>query len=285
MLLPLLIMGQATDIESKLKDYLSHYNADVGIAAQYFTNGETIIVNDDSCYPMQSVYKFPLAMALLHQVDQGRFSFDQEIEVKRSELLPDTWSPLREKYGMKDIRIKLKEIIEYTITFSDNNGCDILFRLLGGTAEVEQYVKNLGVENMNIVATEEEMHADWTIQFSNCSQPYAMLKLLEIFYSGKVLSEKSHKFLWEIMAVKKFGMKRIQGKLPESFVVAHKTGTSGTNDEGIAAATNDAGIVVTPENNAFGIVVYVSNSADEIEVREEIIADVSKMIWEEFSAK
>ena len=84
---------------------------------------------------MQSVYKYPLALAILNQVDKGIFSLEQKIHIKKEDLLPDTWSPLRKKYPDGNADITLDELLNITVSQSDNNGCDILFRLIGGTEE------------------------------------------------------------------------------------------------------------------------------------------------------
>ncbi len=39
------------------------------------------------------------------------------------------------------------------------------------------------------------------------------------------------------------GKNRIKGQLPRGTLVAHKTGTSDTNEKGVTAAINDIGIV------------------------------------------
>ncbi len=46
---------------------------------------------------MQSVFKFHIALAVLDLVDQGKLSLDQKVFIKKSELLPNTWSPIRKK--------------------------------------------------------------------------------------------------------------------------------------------------------------------------------------------
>ncbi len=178
---------------------------------------------------MQSVYKFPLAMAVLDQVDKGKLSLDQKIFVAKKDLLPETWSPLREKYPAGEVEIPLAEILVYTIAQSDNNGCDILFRLLGGTANVQKYVRSLGIKEIAIAATEEEMSKNRDVQFTNWCKPKAMLKLLEIMNRGDKLSKSSSDFLWKTMLETSTGPNRIKGFLPKETRVAHKTGTSGTD--------------------------------------------------------
>ena len=64
-------------------------------------------------------------------------------------------------------------------------------------------------------------------------------------------------------------------------VVAHKTGTSATQN-GVTAATNDAGIVTLPNGKHYAISVFVSDSKEDEATNEKIIADISKKVWDYF---
>ena len=80
------------------------------------------------------------------------------------------------------------------------------------------------------------------------------------------------------------GKNRLKGQLPEGTVVAHKTGSSGTNKTtGITAAVNDIGIVFLPNGEHFFISVFVSNSKEDFDTNEKIIADISKAAWDYFN--
>ena len=130
----------------------------LGVALMGLETGEIFLFNGGDRFPMQSVYKCPLAMAVLERVDKGRLSLGQVVHVAPADLLPDTWSPLRERYPAGNVDIALSELLRVTVSESDNNGCDILFRMLGGPPAVDAYVRGLGIKGMAIAATEEEMH-------------------------------------------------------------------------------------------------------------------------------
>lgn len=283
LLAPLTALAQIDILREKIEKILAASDATVGVGIMDLKTKDTITINGKRQFPMQSVYKFPLAMAVLHQIDQGKFSLDQKIHLTKKDLLPNTWSPLSKKYPEGNVDIPLSEILSLTVSLSDNNGCDILFRLLGGTRVVNAYIHDLGVEGIAIVATEEEMHLDWNTQFKNWCTPHAMLQLLDIFYQGKALSKSSNDFLWKAMTETTTGPRRIKGLLPIGTMVAHKTGTSGPNKEGLVAAVNDVGIVELPNGKQFAIVVYVSNSMKDEKTLELIIAELSKNSWDYFA--
>ncbi|MFI5150850.1 MAG: class A beta-lactamase, subclass A2 [Bacteroidia bacterium] len=236
-------------------------------------------------YPMQSVFKFPLAMYVLHLVDKGKFKLDDKIHFDKADCQPHTTSPIADKYPNGNVDIPLLEILEHTVEQSDNNGCDRLFRLVGGVDSVNNYIHSLGIQQMNIVATETQMHKDWETQYSNWSSPEAMCQLLQIVFEAKALSPPNNACLMKLMTDCKTGAKRIRGLLPEGTVVAHKTGTGPANKEGINSATNDAGIITLPNGKHLALVVFLMNSKADDAARELTIAKVAKATWDYYSRK
>jgi len=232
---------------------------------------------------MQSVFKFHIALAILNQVDQGKLSLDQKILIKKSDLLSDTWSPLRDKYPNGGVEIPLSELLTYMIELSDNNGCDILFRLIGGPAQVNTYIHSLGIKKVNIAATEEDMHHDEKAQYSNWTTPVAACQLLNLFYQNRILSKKSRDFLWMIMTETTRGADKIKGWLPAHTPVAHKTGYSGTNEAGFTAASNDIGVVTLPDGKHFAVAVFVSDTKEDNKVINSTIAELTKACWDYYT--
>lgn len=273
---------KTVSLRKQIEQLLATKNARVGVSFSGIEKKDTLTINGSSHFPLQSVFKFPIALKVLHVVDQKKLSLDQKIYIRKSDLLPDTWSPLRDKYPDGNVKIPLAEIIRFMVSESDNNACDILLRLVGGAKTVNDYIHELGIKNIAIRYNEEEMHREWNVQFSNWTTPVATTRLLKLFYDGKILSAKSYDFLWKVMCETSTGKKRIKGQLPTGTLVAHKTGTSGTNAQGITAAINDIGIVTLPNGNHFVISVYVSNSKENTQTNEKIISDISKMVWDYF---
>jgi beta-lactamase class A len=169
-----------------------------------------------------------------------------------------------------------------TVSQSDNNGCDLLFRLMGGTSVVNQFIHALGVTGIAIVATEEEMHRDWKVQYGNFSTPAAMTQLLRKFYRGEVLAAPTTAYLRGLMEATTTGPKRLKGRLPKHAIVAHKTGSSGANDDGITAALNDVGVMTLPGGKHVAIAVFVSETPADDAASEEVIAKIARAVWDDF---
>jgi beta-lactamase class A len=252
----------------------------VGVAVVGIESGDTLTLDGSGRYPMQSVYKFPVALAVLQRVDKGTLSLEQKLHLTKADLLPGTLSPLREKYPEGDAGVPLDEILRYTVSLSDNNGCDILFRLLGGPQVVQDGLRGIGITGIDIVATEEEMHAEWGAQYRNWSTPAAMGQLLRKFYRGEILSHGNTSYLRGIMEETTTGPKRIKGLLLNGSVVAHKTGSSGADEKGFIAATNDVGVVTLPDGRHVAIVVFVADATSDQAACEETIARIAKAVWD-----
>lgn len=75
------------------------------------------------------------------------------------------------------------------------------------------------------------------------------------------------------------GPNQIKGLLPAGTIVAHKTGRSGNNN-GITAATNDAGIITLPNGKHLAIAVFITNSSVDLPARESVIARIAKAAYD-----
>jgi len=272
--------AQKKDLRKKLQTIINSHAATIGFSLTDLQNGDTLTLNGKKHLPMQSVYKFHLALAVLNQVDQGKFKLTQKILVKKSDLLPGTWSPLREKYPNGGVEIPLSEILSFTVSQSDNNGCDILFRLMGGPAKVNRYIHSLGIKEVAITATEDQMHQNDQVQFTNWTTPAAATQLLKLYYDKKILAKTSYEFLWKLMTETSTGPDKIKGLLPAGTLAAHKTGNSGADKSGLTAATNDIGIVTLPDGKHFAIAVFVSMTKENEKTTDSIIAELTKASWD-----
>ena len=236
--------------------------------------------NAEKKLPMQSVFKYHIALAVLDLVDQGKLSLDQKVFIKKSELLPNTWSPIREKNPEGNFEMPISELIEYSVAMSDNVGCDVLLRLIGGPKVVNDYIVSKGVKNTQIVYNEELMQSAWKNQYENYTTMKSATRLLKDFYKGKILSKKSTEFLLAVMYRTSTGLNKIVEQLPKYAKVAHKTGSSGKNDAGLTGAENDIAIITLPNGKTYAIAIFVSDSTESYDVNCKMISDISKVVFE-----
>ena len=270
-------------LRNKIEQIVSDKNAVVGVSIIGNNGKDTMTLNGEKHFPMQSVFKFHIALAVLSEIDKGKLSLDQKVEISKNDLLPeDFWSPLRDE-NPNGGSFTIERLIQYSVSHSDNTACDVLIRLIGTPKTVEEYIKKSGINDIKITFNEEEMQANWENMFQNWTTPKAASETLKLFYENKsnLLSKSSYDFFWKTNKETTTGKNRIRGQLPEKTVVAHKTGWSGTNKEtGITAAVNNIGIVFLPSGEYFIISVFVSESKENFDSNEKNIADIAKATYD-----
>jgi beta-lactamase class A len=278
-LVPFLAHAQQNELRQQIVEFSKPTKGIVGVSVLGLEDRDTLNVHGNAKLVLQSVMKMPIAMAVLHLVDSGVVKLDQKIKVKKKDLQPQTFSPLRDKFPDGG-EFTISDLLSYMVSQSDNNACDILLNFLGGPDQVEDYIHIIKVTGINIEASEADMAKDWPVQYIDWARPFDIVKLMDKFYTGKVLLPESRDLLLKMMAESIPGPNRIKGLLPPGTVVAHKTGTSGTNDMGLSPSTNDAGIITLPNGKHIAIAVFVCNSTADAATRDKVIANIAKAVYD-----
>jgi beta-lactamase class A len=274
-------INRTSELHDRIEQIAQAAQGRVGVTATVLETGESVSLNGNQQFPMQSVYKFPIAMAVLAQVDQGNLKLDQKIRIEASDIVQDSRILEKKSQGME---FSLSELLQYMVSESDSTACDALLRLIGKPQRVTDYLRNLGINDIVVANTENEIQfgQDPALQYRNYATPDAAVHLLSAFHKGEGLSKSSQALLLQLMTKTQTGPKRIKGLLPQGTIVAHKTGTSSTVN-GVTAATNDVGLLTLPNGRHMVIAVFVSDSQAKDVIREEVIAKVARATWDEWS--
>jgi len=274
-------------LRQRIKQIAETAQGRVGVTATVLETGESVSLNGDRRFPMLSVYKFPIAMAVLDRVDRGKFKLDQRTRiqtsdvVRGSQILDSPGERLRQRESI-GVELTVTQLLKYMVSDSDNTACDVLLRLIGEPKIVTQYLRDLGVNDIVVANTEQELKQGSTVEYRNDATPDAAVVLLRTFHEGKGLSKSSQALLRRLMTETTTGKQRIKGLLPSGTDVAHKTGTSATF-KGMTVATNDVGLVTLPNGQTLAIAVFVADSTAEAAIREGAIAQVTRTVWDEWS--
>ena len=249
------------DLQEQLRRMVADKKAQVGIAV-IVDGRDTLTVNNDVRYPMMSV------------------SFDTLVHIRPDDLRPDTYSPLRDKYPEGNLSLSVGELLKYTLHLSDNNACDILFRVFGGPAATDEYLRSMGLRDFAIEATEDDMHRDLADCYRNWTTPLEAVRLLEWLVSGKAAKGAYRDFIEQTMISCQTGRDRLPAPLAGTkAVIGHKTGTGDRNGKGQIIGTNDIGFVFLPDGRRYSIAVLVRDSEESEQATARIIADVSEAVY------
>jgi len=258
---------------------LDSVKGEVGIAVLNAATKKEYLVNATKPFPMQSVCKMPLSIAVLRLADQGKLSVTDKIIVKKSDLVP-LHSPIKNAIKGKQSDFTIRELMTRAVCDSDNTACDILIAKVGGAKAVTQILKDAGIESVRIDRPEAVLQPEssdikkFLVDERDTSTPNGMVALLQKLYSENLLSKESRAMVLEDMFNCKTGTNRLHAGLPPKWKLAHKTGT-GRDIKGQNTATNDVGIIVGPKNQLYFVAVFIKGSRAPIEVREALMAKVA----------
>lgn len=274
--------AQHEDLLNKMNSLATEITGKIGLQVQLLETGDNFGFNSQEHFVMQSVFKFPIAVMLLNEVDDGKLNLEQKIYIPKSRL-HKTVSKLYDTYPDGNVDVPLLEILQDMLLYSDNNACDIIIELLGGERKLTRYLHSQGIRDINVKYDEAQMHAVWKNQYSNWCSPDAQITLLKMVFERKVLKPTNNALLRDLMRETYVAPKRIRYNLPMFTPVEHRSGTSSTNRAGLSPATNDIGIITLPTGRHLAVAIFLMDSYENAEKRDSIIAEIAKAAFDEFS--
>ena len=222
---------------------------------------------------MQSVFKFPVVLAALHEIEEGKLTLDQQVRFLARDRIPGTHSGLQDKYPQGNVDVPVRQLMQRAIVDSDNVAVDILLRVIGAPA-VNDYMASLGVRGFHCDGGEKELGADQKAQYRSYFAPSGAVTLLLRVANNSPLNDDHTALLLNWMEHLANGETRIPAGVPQGTVVAHKTGSSGTH-EGFTAATNDIGLITLPDGRKLAVAVFVTDSRADSATRDKVIAQIA----------
>lgn len=277
------VQQKKSDLKTQFEQIAQKSGGRVGVTATVLETGETVSLNGNERFPLQSVYKLPIAMAVFSQIDSGKIKLDQKVRIEKADVLKISVALSSEKYSSR-IERSVEELLRLMVSESDNTASDALLRLTGSSSAVMSYLNELRIKEIVVMNYEKELHADWKAQYRNYATPEAAVELLRAIHERRGISESNRALLLKFMTESPTGPNRLKGLLPAGTIVAHKTGTSGT-EKNFTPATNDIGIINLPNGRHLAIAVFVSDSSADQTTREETIAKIARAAWDYWSEK
>jgi beta-lactamase class A len=277
------------DLERQFAEIANDAKGKVGVAAVVIETGEAAFLNEKEAFPMQSVYKLPISMAVIEQVRLEKLGLDEKIAFTKDDMVRAGQASVVRDKNPNGAEYTIRELIRLALVESDGTASDVLMRVAGGAEEIQAYLTQIGVRDIKVLNTEKELGADQQLQYKNSATPMAAADLLKFLDSSYKLKTplpdlKPEDAVGEALILKYMndavtGPKRLRGGLPAKTILPHKTGTSGTRD-GVTAATNDIGVIYLPNGRHVAIAVFVSDSPADEKTREAVIARIAKAVWD-----
>ena len=272
------------DLQNEVAVIASEVNGKVGVYAELIAPGphKSISLRENDQFPMQSVVKVPISMAVLKMVDDGKLRLDQLVGVQESDMtVANQRSPIRDA-NPTGTQTTVEELLKAAVSESDGTASDVLQRIAGGAGGVQRYLESLGVIDMKIAWSHKEFGQEWSRQYENFATPKGTVELLKDLLSGEGVSQAKSDLLLKFMTESNNPDNRLLGMLPKETPVAHKTGTGGTQG-GVTSAINDVGIMTLPDGSRIVIAVYIQDSKSDRANPSETIAKIAKAVFDKWS--
>lgn len=275
-IVPALAAAQTT--EDKVMGIINGKPAKVGVA--WIADGKEHTVNNADCYPLMSVFKLHGAVAVLRQMERRGTPTDTLVRVNADQVTKDTYTPMLERYPESGFTIRFDSLLSYSVAESDNNACDIIISMAGGIEGVNAEMRAIGLTDCNLAYPELSMQADPMRSYDNCSTPLSVAVLFKKLFEENILGEPYATLLKHILISTTTGPDKIKAALEPGMLLAHKTGTGFTLDDGTKIADNDAGVVMLPDGRRLYISVLIKDSKLGSKENARLIADIARVIME-----
>jgi beta-lactamase class A len=267
----------ASPFDSQLAALANAQDGRIGVAAVDLTSGRTVSVLGNQPFPMASTSKIAIVATFLEGVDQGRFRLTDQYPLMvpvPSRKFDGPVAPVRA--GQMHSALNL---IELTMTRSDNKATDALLAVVGGPQAVNRWLRRAGIDDLRIdrdiatlVRDDGAVDPARTVDSRDAATPLGMVRLLSGLYRGEWLSASSRAVLMGAMERCVTGSRRMRALLPDDARVAHKTGT-------LYNTASDVGIFHMPDGRPIAVAIYVTGQGGKPN-RDARIAAIARGLYD-----
>ena len=280
--------------------------ATLGVAVLDLSTGASARVNADYAFPMMSVFKAPVAAAVLSRVDDGTLSLEQRVSITRDQVQGGSAIPsVGAHFHGERMEFTVGQLLKAAVSESDNTAVNALIRTVGGPDVVMAYFQAHGIEGMRVdldeagisrifnglapggATPENESDAAATQRYErgyrafladprNRTTPDAAIVFLKKLQAGELLSPASTQRLLALMEAQTIP-NRLRAGLPPGLRFADKTGTSGSLGKR-TAAYNDIGIITWPDGRKVLVAAFLMDSSSTGQERDRLFADIARTV-------
>jgi beta-lactamase class A len=266
----------------------------IGFAAADITKGRAAFVRGGELFPLQSVYKFPLAVALLHMVQSRQLQFERAVTLTRAQIAPGV-SRLADTLRRGPMHINARRLFDAMLVNSDNTAADALMKLAGGPERIQNKLKELDIDGLRVDRLERDLQVEALgvtppIDFAKADalgraldeldaleqrkaldrylkdprdtgNARGLVKLLVRLTDGRMIQPRYATMLLDLMKRTKTGNDRLRSGFPQGWTVSHRSGTSATV-LGVTAAHNDVALAIGPKGQRIALALLISGATD-----------------------
>lgn len=253
----------------------------VGIA--FISDKDTLTINNSVHYPMMSVFKLHQALAVAAEINARRSSIDSLIHISKDELDSETWSPMLKIYIESDFDISIRDLIKYSLTVSDNNASNLLFKHIVPPSTTDALIRSISDDStFRITYSEDEMKKKHSLAYLNYSSPLSAASLIRQVFDSTFPNNSAVDSIRKDLATVTTGLDRLGAIIPQhpELFFAHKTGSGYRNDAGELIAHNDVGYFRLPDGRTYALAVFIRDFSGTETEASGIISRISYEVYD-----
>jgi len=249
----------------------------LGLFALDTGSGRTLAHRADERFAICSTFKSLLAARVAHGVEGGRWGWNDEVALHKSERVPH--SPAFDRLLPRG-RATLAELVQGILVESDNPCANVLLRhCCDSPAGLTAWLREQGDEVTRLDRWETELNENAPGDARDTSTPRAFARTLQHLLLGQGLARSGQARLWADMQASRTGLSRLRAGVPDaSWRVIDKTGT------GARGAVNDVALVFAPAGRSPWVVVaFQSDSKASTDELSNVHADAMRLLVKAWS--
>jgi beta-lactamase class A len=224
-------------------------------------------VRPDEPFFTASIIKVPIMVAVYRKVDEGELEFSQKVEIKKEDWAAGAGWLQWKKPGTKEA---VGDLLLLMMTNSDNVAANALVRLVGGADHVNEVARSLGAKN-TLLYQKVSSERGAVPELDNRSTPRDMATMLQKISEGKAASDKSCRYMIELMNKNDLDW-WLDAGLPPGVYAANKAGW-------LYQIYDDVGIVKAADR-PYVVAILSKYGTGDVDEGEKLIERISRDVWE-----
>ncbi|CAH1542204.1 Beta-lactamase CARB-3 [Vibrio rotiferianus] len=272
-----LLASSSVTYAAKLNEDLAaieqHIGGRIGVSVWDTQNDEHWDYRGDERFPMMSTFKTLACATMLSDMDSEKLDKNATAKVEERNIV--VWSPVMDRMAGQTTRIE--HACEAAMLMSDNTAANIVLRSIGGPNGVTRFLRSIGDGATRLDRFEPRLNEAKPGDKQDTTTPNAIVNTLHTLLDGDALSYESRIQLKIWMQDNKVSDSLMRSVLPKGWSIADRSGAGGFGSRGITA-------MIWKENHKpIYISIYITETDLSLQARDQVIAQVSQLILDEYN--
>ncbi len=246
----------AQTLDKLIRPLVEAHRGDVGVSIKHLLSGRSFVFRDSEPQATASLIKFPIMVAVYHQVERGKLSLDKLITLRKVDLVPG--SGILTSHFSEGTVLSLRDAIRLMIAYSDNTATNLVLEEIG-LEKTNEVLAELGFVDTRVHA--KVYRRDTSIALDR-SERYGlgsttaseMVRLCEMLANGNAANPNNTQAMLEHLYACDDRLKA-RRFLPPGTKLAHKTGS-------VDRVRCDSGILTTGQGPV-AYCILTENNVDQ----------------------